>query len=209
MSDPLAGYRETRDFSRTPEPSGETRKPGTTPLFVIQEHDASTHHFDLRLEVDGVLASWAVPRGPSMDPGDQRLAVRTEDHPLDYADFEGRIPEDSYGAGTVLVWDLGPYRNLSVDDDGETRPVADALEAGHVVVWLEGHKLRGGWALNHARVGGDEDNWLLVKLDDEAADARRNPTSTEPHSVLSGRTIAEVARADDVPVHGGDDDADG
>ncbi len=102
MGDPLARYREKRDFSRTPELSGETREPGTTPLFVVQEHDASTHHFDVRLEVDGVLASWAVPRGPSMDPGEQRLAVRTEDHPLAYGDFEGHIPEDSYGDRTGL-----------------------------------------------------------------------------------------------------------
>jgi DNA ligase D-like protein (predicted 3'-phosphoesterase) len=156
---------------------------------VIQQHDASTMHFDLRLEVDGVLASWAVPKGPSTDPREKRLAVPTEDHPLDYADFEGVIPEGEYGAGTVVVWDTGTYRNLTVDDDGEEVPVADAIEQGHVVVELRGEKVPGGYALT--RTG--EDRWLLVKTDDDDADARRNPVSTQPESVLSGRDLDEVA----------------
>ncbi|MDX1619989.1 MAG: DNA polymerase ligase N-terminal domain-containing protein [Nitriliruptorales bacterium] len=194
MSDPLAEYREKRDFSATPEPAGDDAgEGGEQPLFVVQEHQASSHHFDVRLEADGVLKSWAVPKGPSTDPSEKRLAVRTEDHPLDYGDFEGTIPEDEYGGGTVVVWDMGPYRNLTTDDDGDLIPVASAIEEkGHVRVWLEGKKLRGGYSFVHARIGGDEDNWLLTKEDDEAADARRNPTSTEPESVLSGRTLAEV-----------------
>ena len=192
--DALREYREKRDFDATPEPAGQARAPEDRPVFVVQEHRASSHHFDLRLEADGVLKSWAVPKGPSTDPSEQRLAVRTEDHPLDYADFEGVIPEDEYGGGTVVVWDIGPYRNLTTDDDGEAVDVATAIEErGSVDVWLEGDKIRGGYSLRHARVGGDDDNWLLVKRDDDAADARRNPTSTEPDSVISGRTLDEVA----------------
>lgn len=192
----LDQYRDRRDLDASPQPPGGERDPGDRPLFVVQEHDASSLHWDFRLESDGVLKSWAVPKGPSTDPDDQRLAVRTEDHPLDDADFEGRIPEDEYGAGEVIVWDIGPYRNLTETDDGDEKPVGTALDQGHVEVWLEGEKLRGGWQLVHARVGGDEANWLLQKLDDEGADARRNPTSTEEESVLSGRTVDEVDEDD-------------
>jgi len=198
----LKRYRGRRDFRRSPEPSGRggvrgLRKDGN-PIFVIQQHDASHMHWDFRLEVEGVLRSWALPKGPSTDPRVKRLAVATEDHPLEYADFEGVIPEGEYGGGTVVVWDAGPYRSL-VRDDGETLAIGDALERGQAEVWLEGRKLRGGFALVHARPGGDDDAWLLVKMKDEGADARRNPVSTEPESVLSGRTLAEVARdaADD------------
>ena len=161
---------------------------------MIQEHDASSHHWDFRLEVDGVLKSWAVPKGPSTDPAEKRLAIPTEDHPLAYADFEGVIPEDEYGGGTVLVWDAGPYRNLKEDDDGEPVPMADQIADGHTTFWLEGEKLQGGYALT--RTGGgngdDDERWLLVKMDDEEADARRNPTSTEPESVKTGRTMAKI-----------------
>lgn len=193
MTDDLEQYRTRRDLDASPEPPGDVREATERPIFVIQQHDASSLHYDLRLESDGVLLSWAVPKGPSTDPRDQQLAIRTEDHPVDYADFEGRIPEGEYGAGTVLVWDIGPYRNLSTDADGEELPVGRAVERGHVTVWLEGEKLQGGYALTHAKLGGDERNWLLVKMDDDAADARRNPTSTEPRSVLSDRTLEEVA----------------
>lgn len=192
--DPLRQYREMRDLESTPEPAdGSGPPPGDErPVFVVQHHLASTEHYDVRLEVDGVLASWAVPKGPSTDPRDKRLAVRTDDHPLDYADFEGAIPQDEYGGGTVVVWDIGPYRNMTVDDHGEEVGVAEAIQDGHVKVWLEGEKLQGGYALVHARLGGEDENWLLVKEDDERADARRKPTSTEPESVLSGRTVQQV-----------------
>lgn len=199
-SSQLTTYRSKRDFRRSPEPSGEGdeahrprfAKRGNR-IFVIQEHRASSHHYDFRLEGDGVLHSWAVPKGPSTDPRDKRLAVAVEPHPLEYADFEGVIPEGEYGAGSVIVWDAGPYRSLREDEDGEEIPMERALEDGRIEVWLEGKKLRGGYALLHARMGGEEKNWLLVKLGDEGADARRNPTSTEPRSVLSGRTLDEVA----------------
>lgn len=192
--DRLKEYRRKRNFGSTSEPRGEGKAGGGPPRFVIQKHDASNLHYDFRLEVGGVLASWAVPKGPSTDPSEKRLAVRTEDHPLEYLDFEGVIPEDEYGAGTVLVWDTGPYRNLE-EDDGPS--LEDALEDGHLTVWLEGEKLRGGYALTQAKMGGDPDNWILVKMDDEEADARRNPTSTEPESVLTGRTLGEIAAGAD------------
>lgn len=197
MTDQLEHYRKLRDFDASPEPPGEVRSPSERPIFVVQQHDASNLHYDVRLEAGGVLLSWAVPKGPSTDPSDKQLAIRTEDHPIDYADFEGRIPEDEYGGGTVIVWDIGPYRNLTTDEDGEEVPVGRAVEDGHIKVWLEGEKLQGGYVFTHAKLGGDEDNWLLVKVDDDAADARRNPTSTEPRSVVSDRTLEEVAAEED------------
>jgi len=154
---------------------------GAAPRFVIQRHDASTLHFDVRLEIDGVLASWAVPKGPSTDPRQRRLAERTEDHSHDYADYEGRIAGGQYGAGTVIVWDTGTYESLTDE------PIADALADGHVKVWLHGTKLDGGYLLQRTRLGGSELAWLMVKLDDEGADRRRNPASTQPESALSGR----------------------
>lgn len=162
------------------------------PFFVIQKHDARTLHYDLRLAVEGILKSWAVPKGPSTDPRERRLAVPTDDHPLEYADFEGVIPEGEYGAGTVLVWDRGPYRNLMAEQDAP-QTMVESIENGHVEVWLEGEKLRGGYAL--IRMERDADRWLLTKMDDEAADARRNPVSTQPESVLTGRSLDEVRAA--------------
>lgn len=193
MSDSLREYRERRDPDLTPEPPGEAAPASERPIFVVQQHDASSMHWDLRLEDAGVLLSWAVPKGPSTDPREKRLAVRTEDHPLDYADFEGAIPESEYGGGNVIVWDIGPYRNLTTDRGGAEVAVADAVAAGHVKVWLEGEKLRGGYSLTHARIGGSDDSWLLVKVDDDAADARRNPVSTQPESVLSGKRVDQAS----------------
>lgn len=193
---PLREYLEKRDFRKTPEPQGEKRRARKRrgPIFVIQKHDASSLHYDFRLEVEGALKSWAVPKGPSTDPGDKRLAVPTEDHPVEYAEFEGVIPEGEYGAGTVLVWDAGLYRNLEDDADGDEIPMVECIENGHLKVWLEGKKLHGGYALTRTSPGNDE-RWLLVKMDDEEADARRTPVSTEPKSVLSGRSIEEIADA--------------
>jgi len=189
----LESYHSKRDFSRSREPEGRTAGSSDAPIFVIQKHDASNLHYDFRLEVDGVLKSWALPKGPSTDPSEKRLAVETEDHPLDYADFEGVIPEGEYGAGTVLIWDRGTYENITEKDD-DLRPIRDALEAGHVLFRLEGEKISGGYALQ--RFDDDKDQWLLVKMDDEAADARRNPVSTEPLSVASGRDLDEIAEED-------------
>jgi DNA ligase D-like protein (predicted 3'-phosphoesterase) len=158
---------------------------------VVHQHDATTLHYDFRLEAAGVLKSWAVPKGPSTNPRDKRLAMPTEDHPLDYFDYEGVIPEGQYGAGPVIVWDAGTYRNRT-EQGGKPVPVERAVEDGHVAVWLEGRKLRGGYAFT--RIGkGKRERWLLVKMDDEAADARRKPVKTQPESVISGRTIQQVA----------------
>jgi DNA ligase D-like protein (predicted 3'-phosphoesterase) len=190
----LQAYKGKRNFSKTPEPKAGSGKSSRQPIFVIQQHDARRMHFDFRLEVEGVLASWSVPKGPSTDPLEKRLAVRTEDHPLDYADFEGRIPEQEYGAGVVIVWDTGRYENRSRKEEREIS-VRKALDEGNVKVRLYGKKLKGGYALVHAKMGGDERNWLLVKEDDDHADARRNPVSTDPQSVLSGKTIKEMAEA--------------
>ena len=193
----LSHYKKKRDFSKTPEPSGEGGDRGRdgAPRFVIQKHAARTTHYDLRLEIDGVLKSWAVPKGPSTDPSEKRLAIRTEDHPLDYAAFEGAIPADQYGGGTVVVWDAGTYRNIT-EKDGEILSASRALAGGHLLVWLDGEKLRGGYALQRTG-GGDDGRWLLVKMKDDAADARRNPVGAQPESVLTGRTVDEVAEQED------------
>lgn len=189
--DRLSEYRRKRSSGRSPEPSGRTRRSrAKQPRFVVQKHDATSLHYDFRLEAAGVLKSWAVPKGPSLKPRDKRLAMPTEDHPVSYANFEGVIPEGEYGAGPVIVWDRGTYRNLT-EENGEEIPVEEAVDRGHVKVWLEGKKLVGGFALT--RTGGSRrPKWLLVKMDDEAADARRNPVATEPRSVLSGKTLEEL-----------------
>lgn len=185
-------YRSRRNFDKTNEPRGSSgRKSSKQPQFVIQKHDASTLHYDFRIEADGVLKSWAVPKGPSTDPGEKRLAIPTEDHPLEYADFEGVIPEDEYGGGTVLIWDRGSYENISEKDD-EIQPIEKAIRAGHVLVDLHGEKLQGGYAL-HRTGSGDDARWLMIKMDDEHADARRNPVSTEPESVKSDRSMKQIA----------------
>src|SRR6188472_3662843 len=150
----LTTYKQKRNFKESPEPTGG--KPTDDRLrFVVQKHAASSLHYDFRLEVDGVLKSWAVPKGPSTDPREKRLAVEVEDHPLDYADFEGAIGEGTYGAGAVIVWDTGPYAS--------EEPMEEALKRGHVVVDLEGHKLQGGWLLQRTRKVGEQQQWLLIK----------------------------------------------
>lgn len=190
-NDKLADYRKKRDVSQTSEPGpGSQSRKGQR--FVIQKHDASNLHYDLRLEIDGVLVSWAVPKGPSTDPSEKRLAIRTEDHPLDYGDFEGCIPEGEYGAGTVMVWERGSYRNLRSQGSGASKSMADSLDDGLLEVWLEGDKLKGGYALKRMR-GSKKPQWLLIKMDDEEADARRKPVSTQPNSVKTGRSLQQIA----------------
>lgn len=194
MADRLTRYRAKRNPRTTAEPavrqSGSKHRPRRAPRFVIQKHAASRLHYDFRLEVDGVLRSWAVPKGLSTDPRVKRLAVEVEDHPLEYADFEGIIGEGDYGAGAVIVWDAGRYRNLD-----EERTISQALRAGHAKVWLDGAKLKGGWTLQRTRAQA-KTQWLLIKRRDEEADARRNPVSTQPRSTKTGRTVEEVARED-------------
>lgn len=187
--DLLKKYREKRDFEKTPEPfTGE--KVSDKPRFVVQKHDASKLHYDFRLEVNGVLKSWAIPKGPSTDPGQKRLAVPTEDHPVDYIDFEGIIPEGNYGAGTVIVWDTGTYLNLN-EKDGQEVDMEESIDNGHVNIWLEGHKLKGGYAL--IRTGkGNRKFWLLLKKKDEMSDTGKDILIDRPESVLSGRAIEDI-----------------
>ncbi|HOO78599.1 MAG TPA: DNA polymerase ligase N-terminal domain-containing protein [bacterium] len=164
----------------------------SAPIFVVQQHRASTLHWDFRLEVDGALASWAVPKGPSPDPKVKRLAIRVEDHPLDYAGFEGTIPEGEYGAGAVIVWDRGTYENLS-RRDGRPEAMSRALAGGKAVVDLRGEKLRGVYALVRTGSGDSGCRWLLIKENDADA-STRDPVRELPRSVLSGLTVEELAR---------------
>ena len=194
-NDPLRTYRSKRDLDRSGEPWGGRRRPDRRPAFVVQQHSARSLHYDFRLEADGVLKSWSVPKGPSADPAVKRLAVPTEDHPLDYEDFEGVIPRGEYGAGAVIVWDTGTYDNRTEDSAGHTVPVADAIERGHVSFDLHGTKLRGGYSLT--RIPGRRDErgpvWLLVKKADTFAEPGSNPERDEPESVKSGKDIEQVA----------------
>ncbi len=190
----LDRYAEKRDFTRTTEPSAKSGPAGEGPLlFVVQQHAASRLHYDFRLEVDGVLKSWAVPKGPSLNPADKRLAMMVEDHPLDYRTFEGSIPEGEYGAGQVIVWDEGTY---SPDEDGRLsfgdreeaqRRMREDIATGKVSIQLRGHKLQGSWALVRMHGRGPA-NWLLIKHRDDYADPSRDITQ-EAASVRSGRTI--------------------
>lgn len=179
-------YKEKRDFSRTPEPKGE--KSGKKDnLFVIQKHDAQQLHYDFRMNIGGALVSWAVPKGLSTKAGEKHLAVRTEDHPLEYADFEGVIPEDEYGGGTVMVWDRGTYKSLK-----DKKSMEEALEDGALKFSLNGEKLKGGYAMARTGSRGGKEQWMIFKLDDEHADARRKPLKTEPDSALTGRSLKEI-----------------
>jgi DNA ligase D-like protein (predicted 3'-phosphoesterase) len=188
----LRTYREKRDFSRTPEPRGSRSGRAHRPRFVVQKHKATTLHYDFRLQVGSVMKSWSVPKGPSLDPKVKRLAIATEDHPLEYQTFEGVIPEGEYGAGTVIVWDRGTFRNIT-EHEGRPVPLEQGLRNGHVAVWLNGKKLKGGFALTRLRRATQE-AWLLVKMQDAEAASGRDLTRTEPRSVRTGRTLEEVAR---------------
>ena len=188
--DSLKKYKEKRDFEKTSEPFTSKNISPEKPKFVIQKHNASRLHYDFRLEVDGVLKSWAIPKGPSTDPGEKRLAIPTEDHPLDYVDFEGVIPQGNYGAGTVIVWDTGTYRNLKEEKDQKVT-MSESIEEGRVEVWLEGEKLKGGYALIHTGSAGRK-FWLFLKMNDTEADRDDDILVDKPESVLSGRTIEEI-----------------
>jgi DNA ligase D-like protein (predicted 3'-phosphoesterase) len=193
--DRLRTYRGKRDFERTREPSGqESRAGGAEPHFVVQIHDASRMHFDFRLQVDDVLKSWSIPKGPSTDPGDKRMAVPTEDHPLEYEEFEGVIPKGEYGGGTVIVWDNGTYEPLSHDRKGRPVDFAESLERGHATFRLHGSKLRGEYALTRFRgEQGEQEAWLLVRKGPARSAGHGTPDPRRARSVRSGRTLAQVA----------------
>ncbi|MEU0601762.1 DNA polymerase ligase N-terminal domain-containing protein [Streptomyces sp. NPDC006393] len=195
----LREYRGKRDFGRTREPSGQREPAGAGPRFVVQIHDARRMHFDFRLQVDDVLRSWSVPKGPSDDPHDKRLAVPTEDHPLEYEDFEGVIPKGEYGGGTVIVWDRGTYEPLSHDRRGRPVDFAESLEHGHATFRLRGAKLHGEYALTRFRGGRDgaeEEAWLLVKKAGGRMSGHGTPDPRRARSVRTGRTLAQVAAED-------------
>lgn len=190
-------YKDKRDFSKTPEPEGGKLEGNPqNPTFVIQKHDATNLHYDFRLEIDGTLKSWAVPKGPSTNPSVKRMAIPTEDHPLEYGNFEGTIPEGEYGGGTVMIWDKGTFKNLKHDKDGKEISLSKSYKMGTLEFSLEGEKLQGGYALVKMKSGNMKGNWLLIKMDDDDADARRKPTSTQNKSVVSGRTMNEIAKED-------------
>ena len=188
----LAEYRQRRHFQRTPEPEVREATPHAQPVFVIQQHDASHLHYDFRLESDGVLHSWAIPKGPTTNTRIRRLAIQTEDHPLDYATFEGVIPAGEYGAGTVLVGDYGTYENYSEKND-HPLAIRDAILNGQLSIWLEGDKLHGGYALIRTRFIRGRESWLFIKMHDEWADAEHEIIKTSPYSVLTGRSLRQIA----------------
>ncbi|MDA2928111.1 hypothetical protein MYX78_12950 [Acidobacteria bacterium AH-259-G07] len=183
----LEKYQRKRDFSKTSEPAGgEGQESKDQPRFVIQKHRAKRLHYDLRLEMEGVLRSWAIPKGPSLNPDDKRLAIQVEDHPLEYADFEGIIPEGEYGAGKVIVWDQGTYECIGE----ETDPVK-AWKTGKLDMRLHGQKLKGMWLL--IKLKGRQDNqWLFFKKKDEYSDLQTEITEEAPESVLSGLEVDEI-----------------
>ncbi|URW75400.1 DNA ligase D [Sphingomonas donggukensis] len=195
-ADPLATYNAKRDFAKTREPKG-ARGTAAGHSFMVQKHDATRLHWDLRLEMDGVLKSWAVTRGPSLDPQDKRLAVRTEDHPMSYATFEGTIPKGEYGGGTVMLWDRGTWEAVGGKDP------AKMIREGHVHVILHGERMQGEWLLVRMkpRAGESRDNWLLKKVDDAHAGASGGLVDTALTSVASGRTMAEIAGGGDAVRH--------
>lgn len=192
----LREYHGKRDFTRTAEPEGRTARPGEEPRFVVQIHDASTLHFDFRLQVEDVLKSWSIPKGPSQDPKDKRLAVPTEDHPLEYEEFEGVIPRGEYGGGTVIVWDVGTYEPFSHDRQGRPVDFEESLRRGHATFRLHGSKLHGEYALTRFRGGDDgEEAWLLVKAGrgDRPGQGHPTPDPRRARSARTGRTLGQVA----------------
>jgi len=180
----LKEYERRRDFALTPEPLARARRSRTGRSFVVQKHRATALHYDFRLEVDGTMPSWAVPKGPSQNTKDKRLAMKVEDHPLDYAGFEGIIPEGEYGGGTVMVWDEGTYEPLETDDP------ASALRRGELKFELHGKKLKGRFTL--VRTGGPR-KWLLIKGRDRYA-SEKDIATEKPRSVKTRRLLAQIAR---------------
>jgi len=187
---PLTEYNRKRDFTRTAEPAGKVPKPrGKTLHFVIQKHAASHLHYDFRLELDGVMKSWAVPKGPSLDPSVRRLAMEVEDHPIAYNTFEGTIPQGEYGGGTVMLWDRGTYE---ADDDGGSASLRRGYEKGELRFEMHGKRLRGGFVLARLRRPG-RPQWLLIKRRDQYADPDRDVTAEETTSVATHRTMEQIA----------------
>lgn len=182
----LSTYKKKRNFKKTKEPSGKKGASSSRLKFVIQQHAARAMHYDVRLEIDGVMVSWAVPKGPSLNPATKRLAIMTEDHPMEYRHFEGIIPKGEYGAGPVIIWDRGTYKNL------RDVSMKKALQQGQLEVYLYGKKVRGAFAFVRTDDKTKEKSrWLLIKMRDDEASARKNPVTSQPESVKTGKTIKE------------------
>jgi bifunctional non-homologous end joining protein LigD len=189
---PLKKYKEKRDFKKTPEPKAKTKSGSEALIFVIQKHNATNLHYDFRLEVDGVLKSWAVPKGPSLNPSDKRLAMMVEDHPFDYKDFEGIIPKGEYGGGEVIIWDNGTYHALSTENRKESENLMhEGIEKGEIKFVLEGYKLKGEFVLVKMK-GRGENAWLLIKHRDSYA-SKENVLDQE-NSVVSGNSIEDLQK---------------
>jgi len=189
----LAEYRRKRDFTRTAEPSGGARKAAGKLAYVIQKHAASHLHFDLRLELDGVMKSWAVPKGPSLDPSVKRLAMEVEDHPIEYNKFEGTIPQGEYGGGTVMVWDRGSYTYGGSDEVDPVEGLRRGYAKGDFKFELRGKRLHGSWVLVRTRRGDPKRaQWLLIKHRDEAAEPGSDVVEEYQTSVATGRTMDEI-----------------
>jgi len=189
----LAEYRGKRDFSRTAEPAGGSTRSAHKPAFIIQKHAARNMHYDLRLEHDGVMKSWAVPKGPSLDPAVKRLAMEVEDHPIEYNKFEGTIPQGEYGGGTVMLWDRGTYSYGGTNPD-PVEGLQRGYEKGDFKFVLNGKRLKGSWALVRMRGGRPgKPQWLLIKHNDEYAVPGSDVAAQHQTSVATGRTMDEIA----------------
>lgn len=190
----LSKYRQKRKFNQTPEPKGKKIKSTKALRFVVQKHEATRLHYDFRLEHDGVLLSWAVPKGPSLNSSDKRLAMMVEDHPIDYMKFEGTIPEGNYGAGTVMVWDLGNYLALGSKNVAESKKIVKAgLRKGEIKFILSGKKLKGGFVLVKTRgFGGRENTWLLIKEKDKFV--KKTDVTKQNKSAVSGKSMEQIAK---------------
>ena len=189
--DKLKDYTKKRDFSRTAEPKGKIGPESKKKMFVIQKHAARRLHYDFRIEVDGVLKSWAVPKEPSMSTKDKRLAVQTEDHPIKYGSFEGVIPKGEYGGGNVDIWDKGFFVNMTIKD-GKLESISKWIEKGHFIIWIKGDRLRGGFAFNRMHGGK---NWILIKMNDEESIENRHDKQTPSvFTSVNGKTI-EITNA--------------
>ncbi len=189
----LTLYKKKRSFTETPEPEGRKKSSKRGLKFVVQKHDASQLHYDFRLEMEGVMKSWAVPKGPSLNPQDKRLAMMVEDHPYDYRTFEGTIPEGNYGAGTVMVWDEGTYEAFNHEEEPvktQEKILLEELEKGDLKFVLNGEKLKGAFALVKMKSRG-ENTWLLIKKNDD--EATEKDITKKDKSVKTGRSLNQIA----------------